>query len=177
MQIESHKLHDRTANETWDRNGTRIGWGAWVWGSSRGPNTTAAAIPSGKTHYKLSVDFRRTPICGKVTVVDSDSTAAFNYPNTAVPFKEPSWPCSCVESKAPHTWHYGFWDGCCYRLTASATNVNNQDTYEFIQQLMPFLSSIMRAAQVICSTISSSNQTLNEMAVEFKSCWANCYLQ
>lgn len=126
MQIESHKLQtqtDRTANETWDRNGTRIGWG-----SSRSPNTAAAAaaIPSGETHFKLSV-FYRTLLCGKITVVNSDTTAAFNYPDTAVPFKEPSWPCSCIESKAPHAWYYGFWYGCCYRLTASPTNVNNQD--------------------------------------------------
>ena len=72
-------------------------------------------------HNKLTFDFYR--MCGKIIVVDSDFTAAINYPNTAVPAKEPSWSCSCIGSKAPNTWQYGLWSSWCIHFTASSSDV------------------------------------------------------
>jgi hypothetical protein len=89
-------------------------------------------------HNKLTFYFYLTPNCGKIIVVDSDLTAAVNYPNTAVPAKEPSWSCSYIESKAPDTWHYGLWDGCCYSLTASPTNVDTRDTHKLLSSAHAF---------------------------------------
>ena len=119
-------------------------------------------------HNKLTFDFYR--MCGKIIVVDSDFTAAINYPNTAVPAKEPTWSCSCIEPKAPDAWYYGLWDGCCYCLTASPTNVNNRDTHKLFSSAHAF--SFFNYARVVVYILESTSnyyllrQVLSSKCVE-----------